>query len=359
MPQKITDSPSLLEVCTDVRRQKLKNHFLRRINACVDWLPIRTLINKKYTKTQNAVGNPAYDGLMLFKILLLEQWYGLSDYQVEERINDSISFCEFLGLDMGLPAPDHSTICRFRLALTELNLMDKLLEKLNRQLDKQGVLRIREGVIVDASIVESPYEPTGRGQLEIADDREDLRSQESKDAEESYHNRLKSTNPGVDSEGRWTKKSGKYWFGFKKHVVTDEQGLVMAVITTPANQADTTQLRQLVDRLDLPQGTLVFADKGYSSKANSDYLDSRGLADGILFKASRNRPLSAAQRLFNKLASSFRYPIERTFGSIRRWFLGGRCRYKGLARTHTQMVLEAVAYNLKRMPNLVVPAMAN
>ena len=85
----------------------MKHSFLRQISACVDWRGIRTLLNKKYTKTQNATGNLAYDALMMFKILLLQTWYGLSDYEVEERINDSLLFSEFLLLDMGLAAPEH------------------------------------------------------------------------------------------------------------------------------------------------------------------------------------------------------------------------------------------------------------
>ena len=72
----------------------MKHSFLRQISACVDWRGIRTLPNKKYTKTQNATGNPAYDALMMFKILLLQTWYDLSDYGVEERINGSILFSE-------------------------------------------------------------------------------------------------------------------------------------------------------------------------------------------------------------------------------------------------------------------------
>ena len=123
MPTKPTESaPSFLQVYTQVRHDRMKHSFLRQISACVDWRGIRTLLNKKYTKTQNATGNPAYDALMMFKILLLQTWYGLSDYEVEERINDSLLFSEFLLLDMGLPAPDHSTICRFRTELTRLGL---------------------------------------------------------------------------------------------------------------------------------------------------------------------------------------------------------------------------------------------
>ena len=146
MPTKQSESaPSFLQVYTQVRRDHMKHSFLRQISACVDWRGIRTLLNKKYTKTQNATGNPAYDALMMFKILLLQTWYGLSDYEVKERINDSLLFSEFLLLDMGLPAPEHSTICRFRAELTRLGIMDKLLRELNKQFKKHGISRIDQG----------------------------------------------------------------------------------------------------------------------------------------------------------------------------------------------------------------------
>ncbi len=107
MPTKQSESAlSFLQVYTQVRRDHMKHSFLRQISACVDWRGIRTLLNKKYTKTQNATGNPAYDALMMFKILLLQTWYGLSDYEVEERINDSLLFSEFLLLDMCSRAPN-------------------------------------------------------------------------------------------------------------------------------------------------------------------------------------------------------------------------------------------------------------
>ena len=107
MPTKQTESaPNFLRVYTQVRRDRMKHSFLRQIIACVDWRGIRTLLNKKYTKTQNAIGNPAYDALMMFKILLLQTWYGLSDYEVEGRINDSFLFSEFLLLDMCSRAPN-------------------------------------------------------------------------------------------------------------------------------------------------------------------------------------------------------------------------------------------------------------
>ena len=127
MNARVEKEYTIVDAVLEERTQALENGFLAKVDKCVNWLKLRTLINKKYTKTQNAVGNPAYDSLMLFKILLLEQWYGLSDYQVEERINDSISFTKFIGLGFEYTTPDHRTISRFRSAKTELGLIDKLL----------------------------------------------------------------------------------------------------------------------------------------------------------------------------------------------------------------------------------------
>ena len=223
MPTKsTTPAPSFVQVYTQARRDRMKNSFLSRINACVDWRGIRTLLNKKYTKTQNATGNPAYDALMMFKILLLQAWYGLSDYEVEERINDSLLFSEFLLLDLESPAPDHSTICRFRAELTRLGIIDKLLRELNKQFKKHGISRIKQGAIVDASIVDSPHAPDGSILIEVADDREDLRTEDEQAQEQAYQYELKSRKPGVDTEAHWVCKGKGYRYGYKKHVLTDE-----------------------------------------------------------------------------------------------------------------------------------------
>nr|WP_313966645.1 transposase [uncultured Porphyromonas sp.] len=152
---------------------------------------------------------------MMFKILLLQTWYGLSDYEVKERINDSILFSEFLLLDMGLPAPDHSTICRFRTELTRLGIMDKLLRELNKQFKKHGISRIDQGAIVDASIVDSPHAPDGSILIEVADDREDLRTEEEQAQEQAYQYELKSRKLGVDTQARWVCKGRHYRYGYK------------------------------------------------------------------------------------------------------------------------------------------------
>ena len=137
-------------------------------------------------------------------------------------------------------------------------------------------------------------------------------------------------------------------------MLTDGQGLVESIIITPANCADTVVLPELIEKDELTQGVSVLADKRLLCKKNSACLFERGLIDGIMLKAQKGMKLTERQRKLNNAISKIRCLIERTFGSIRRWFPGGRCRYRGLERTHTQNVLEAMAYNLKRMPRLLV-----
>ena len=181
-----------------------------------------------------------------------------------------------------------------------------------------------------------------------------MHTEEEQAQEQAYLYELKSCKPGVDTEARCVRKGWHYRYGYKRHVLTDGQGLVESVITTPANCADTVVLPELIEKAELTQGISVLADKGYCSKKNSACLLERGLIDGVMLKAQKGMKLTERQRELNNAISKMRSFIERTFGSIRRWFSGGRCRYRGLERTHTQNILEAMAYNLKRMPRLLV-----
>lgn len=346
------DEVSFADVMLEKRCRKAQNVFLNQVDRLIDWRPIRTLINKKYTKRQNAAGAPAYDVILLFKMLLLQTWYGLSDCALEERVNDSVTFSRFLGLSMEAVSPDHSTISRFRTALTESGLMDKLLKAFNKQLSAHHI-SIKEGVLIDASIVDSPHRPNGTLRITVADDREDTRSDDEKDEEEAYHKFLLQERKGTDGEARWVKKK-VYRYGYKKHVLTNREGIIRQVITTPANRNDLKELIPLLREEDLPADTPVYADKGYATEENRAFLTLHHLRDCIMHKAYRNRPLSQAQHLFNRSISPIRSVIERTFGSIRRWFDGGRCRYRGLAKTHTQNILESIAFNLYRTPGLII-----
>lgn len=103
------DHPTLADSICDLRSRKIKRTFFAQMNELIDWDPIEKLISDHYKKGKSATGKPSYSGLLLFKMSLLQTWYGLSDYEVEDRVNDSISFGYFCGLTIDNVAPDHST----------------------------------------------------------------------------------------------------------------------------------------------------------------------------------------------------------------------------------------------------------
>ena len=143
-------------------QRKVKAEFFNQINRVVDWAPVRRIIETVYTKGRGPLGRPGYDGAVLFRIELLCGWYELSDWEVEEQVNDRISFNQFAGLSLEDAVPGSTTVCRFRNQLVEVGLYDRLLDEINRQLADRGVLVMR-GAIVDASVTTPPRRTRGGG----------------------------------------------------------------------------------------------------------------------------------------------------------------------------------------------------
>jgi IS5 family transposase len=345
---KIAQNPSFADLA--VANRKIKSQFFVQINLILDWRPISNLINKHYSRGLSATGQPSYDGLLLFKMGLLQTWYGLSDYEIEDRLNDSISFGKFCGLPLDRSAPDNSTLSRFRTELTEKKVYEKLFRAMNKQLEKHQII-VKKGILVDASITDSPLKPKGKANYEIVTDRE---QEEISEQEIAAVKMVRVNSPGVDTEAAWIKKTGKLRYGYKKHVVTDEEGLVLGLLTTAANLNEITNLEDVLDTLEIAEGTPVKADKGYQSQKNRDLLEEKKLKNHIMKKAKKNQPLTTWEMRFNKLISRTRYKIERTFGGMKRWFSSGSARYRGLAKMHTQNLMEAIAYNLYRSPGIIV-----
>lgn len=335
-------TPSLADSICDLRSRKIKRTFFTQINTLLDWESISDVIKTHYKKGRSATGKPSYDGLLLFKMCLLQTWYGLSDYEIEDRVNDSISFGYFCGLTIEEVAPDHSTLSRFRSAMTKANAFDLLFKEVNRQLEEHQII-VKSGAIVDASVIETPLRPKGKANHEVTKDRED----------EQAVNVVKNYPASVDTDASWLKKKGKYHYGYKKHHVTDEEGLVLGVLTTKASTNEIGNLEEVLDTADLPEGIALKADKGYQSSKNAELLKKRKLKNHILKKAKRNQPLSLWEKRFNKLIGKIRFKVERTFGGIKLWFSGGKARYRGIDKMHTQNLMEAVCYNLYRSPGII------
>ena len=336
----------------DVKRRTKKKEFFRQIDSIINWKKISQILNKKLNRSHiDVYGRPCYAPIILFKMMLLQTWYNLSDEGVEEMVNDTLSANEFCDLKVEDRVPDHSTLSRFRKELTELNLMDQLLNKINIQLKKHQVIVNYGSAIVDATITESPWKdriPTYR----ISEDRED---EEKEEKEKPILKMERIRRKGSDGEGKWLKKGKKTYYGYKQHVASDKSGMILGVHTVPANEYEGKGLDPLLRKIQKTNKILeVSTDKGYTSKHNSELLKRLKIKDRLQRKAKINSPLSRWEKKFNKSISKYRYVIERTFGSCKKWFKGGIARYKGLLKVHTQHIMQAIAYNLKRSPGIIM-----
>ncbi|WP_257984620.1 transposase [Psychroflexus sp. MES1-P1E] len=132
----------------------------------------------------------------------MKSWYGLSDYKVENKLNDSISISYFCGMNIDEVAPDHSTLSRFRTALTKTKTFEKLFSIINAQLEDHNII-VKKGIIVDASGIDTPRRLKGKTNYKVTQDR----TEEEVRVKKQYAS-------SVDADGRWLKKRGKYHFGF-------------------------------------------------------------------------------------------------------------------------------------------------
>jgi len=207
---------------------------------------------------------------------ILQTWYGLSDYEVEDSVNDRISFSYFCGLNIDQVASDHSTVSRFRKALTAAKAYNTLFKLINSQLESHQIIVVK-GEIVDASVLDIPLKPKGKTIHKVTQDREETEEVEVK----------KEYSASVDKEASWLKKRGKYHFGYKKHYVTDPEGLALGVLTTKATTNEIANLEDVLDTADLPENISLKADKGSQSAKNNELIKTRKLKKHILKKAKK------------------------------------------------------------------------
>jgi IS5 family transposase len=320
-----------------VSQLKKAKTFLDEVERIVDWVPIEKLLKKKLRRNQDAVGNPAYPPLGMFKVLLLQRWYNLSDQGMDDALADRISFRRFAGFSFDYDTPDSTTICRFRNLLMDRGLDLKLFDLLGQQLEAHEII-IKQGAIVDASIITSSRRPK---KIEVVEPREGREDEDS-----GYE---VTTSYSDDLEAAWTVKAKKPYYGYKLHMATDaEHGFIIGGHVTPANRADTKELMAVVTESGLSKGSMVLADKGYASADNRINLEEAGITDGIMYKAARGRKLSQAEKLMNRVISGLRGKVERAFGTLKRDYGFQRTRYLGCAKVKLEFLLNAMAFNLKK-----------
>ena len=295
---------------------------LDRLHGLVKWYRFEKLIG--HLRDEAGPGRPGYPVLVLFKALLLQSLYGLSDRELEEALDDRLSFRRFVDLSLEQAVPDHTVLNRFRNRLISEGLLERLFAELDRQLEKAGVI-LKRGTMLDATLIETgAASPPPRGREDEA----------------------------LDPDAAFAKRSGKpgSTYGYKAHVGVDEgSGIIRSVITTPANVNDTTPADDLI-RGDEP---VVWADAAYHTHARQAALKARGVKPRLARRPNKHHPeLPPRLKRYNQLIARRRSAVETTFATWKNRMGLTAIRYIGLAKASAQVLMAAMAFNLRRWTRL-------
>jgi IS5 family transposase len=325
---------------------------LEKLDAVVPWDVFRKPLAKVLKRSDGAKGGrPPFDPVMMFKIMVLQALYDLSDDQAEFVINDRLSFMRFLGLGLGDKVPDAKTIWLFREHLTQARAVENLFARFDKHLAKAGYLAMG-GQIVDATIVAAPKQHNSDGE------KADIKAGKVPDEWQDRPAKLRQK----DRDARWTVKFSKAKvdedgkakqrdiivpaFGYKNHAAIDRRhGFIRGWEVTSASAWDGAQLRNVLDRNNT--GSTVWADTAYRSKKNEAWLVRNGYVSDIHHKKPKGRPMSEAMARANGRRSKIRAAVEHVFAH-QKARMGLFVRTIGIARARTKIGMVNLAYNLTR-----------
>ena len=314
---------------------------LPKLNELVDWEGFREVLGRVRKKARKSnAGRKPYDVVLMFKVLILQHLYNLSDEQVEYQIRDRYSFSRFLGLHPGSRVPDARTVWLFREQLKELELIDELFAELSLQIEMAGFVS-RQGQIVDASIVPAPRQRNRREENDAIKRGEPPAQWDEQPAKKRQK----------DVEARWTQKHGKSYYGYKNHVSVDRKHKVIRHFeVTDAATHDSQVFDVLLDEKN--RSRAVWADSAYRSKEREVSLKERGYRSHIHRKGRAKKPLSERAQDANRKRSKVRARVEHVFGAQQA--MGGKLvRTIGLARARVKVGLTNIVYNAKRLVWLI------
>lgn len=325
---------------------------LEKLNGLVPWEVFRKPLAKALKRSDGAKGGrPPYDAVMMFKIMILQALYSLSDDQAEFQVQDRLSFMRFLGLGLGDQVPDAKTIWLFREKLTQARAVEKLFARFDKHLSKAGYLAMG-GQIVDATIVAAPKQRNSDAE------KADIKAGKVPDEWKNKPAKLRQK----DRDARWTVKFSKAKadeeaktkqrdiavpaFGYKNHASIDRRhGFIRGWNVTGASAWDGAQLSNVLDKSNT--GSKVWADTAYRSKKNEAWLEKNGYRSDIHHKKPKGRPMSEATARANGRRSKIRAVVEHVFAQ-QKSRMGLFVRTIGLARARTKIGMANLAYNLTR-----------
>ena len=301
---------------------------LEKINTIVDWDKVLELV-KVVDKTNSIIGGAPHRNLLTkVKMLFLQHLYNLSDPELEDQVNDRLSFQHFAGIDYTTTVPDFTTIWRFKESLIKEDLMDKLFVLILSFIESKGLL-IKKGTCVDASIVQSTTRPLSKER------REELEEKSSSQ---------------IDTDADSTQKRGKKYFGYKGHIGTDvDSKIIRKRSFTSARPHDSKE----IDNLLSGDEKAIFGDSAYGNKSDKQKARKEGIYYGVLDKATRSKKLSASQKKRNKKKSKVRNQVEHPFGYIKEKLNYRKAVAKTIQRNALRFDFNCILYNIFRAEYLL------
>lgn len=314
---------------------------LVKLKGRIDFELFRPLLEASLTKKDKGIGGARpYDYVLLFKILILQRYYNISDDKMEFAILDRLSFMRFLELTLSDKMPDAKTIWLFREQPAKKRVVEKLFDLFKEELQRKNLIA-NEGKIVDASFVEVPVQRNSR------EENKQIKAGETPDEWKEKPGRKRQK----DTDARWTKKNGESYYGYKDHIKADEKSkLIDTYSVTDASVHDSQETEVLLKEED--KGQVLHADSAYGGEAVKTIVEKHGMKNQTHEKGYRNKPLTEEQKQRNKEKSKVRARVEHIFGFIENSMNGSYIRSIGISRATAIIGLTNLTYNIFRSMQL-------
>lgn len=311
---------------------------LKAINEVVDWDVFRPILSKGLKKARKSnAGRKSYDALQMFKLVILQSLYTLSDEQTEYQVRDRLSFQRFVGLAPEDNTPDAKTLWLFKESLKQGKLDEKLFSAFSRYLEQLG-LQAEQGTVVDARIVQVPRQRNSRGENQTIKDGavpDEWHQQPHKLAQK-------------DTDARWTKKRNQNYYGYKNHIGIDvKHKFIRTYTVTSAEVHDSQVFEVLLDKRNTKR--TVYGDSAYRSDEAESLLQNKGYVSRVHHRAWRGQSLNGLQERWNKARSKVRARVEHVFGHQVQAMKQTLVRGIGLERIRLKIGMANLAYNMRRL----------
>ena len=322
----------------NIDRMSLIGNPLEKISNVIDFEVFRQALESKLLNIEkkNNAGAKPYDVVMMFKIMILQRYYGLGDKQVEFQIIDRLSFKKFLGLESGDKVPDEKTVWLFRENLIKSGGVELLFSQFIQFLEDKNLI-FNEGKLVDASFTVAPRQRNTR------EENEKIKKGEGNDLWNDQPNKKKHK----DIDARWTKKNGEKYYGYKNHAKVDSKSkFIKKFAVTDASVHDSQPLDDLLDKSD--KGQPLFADSAYIGEKQKKVIRKYRLKNKVHEKGYRGKPLTDKQKIKNNIKSKTRVRVEHVFGFMEQSMNGLAVKSVGIVRATGIIGLINLTYNLFR-----------